>query len=148
MPITVLGTTQVEGTGSLSPRQRVVLEVLVCNRGVSVSTEQIADALWGDAVPSSYRKVVQTAVMQLRKLLGADAIETSVPGYRLRVPPGDVDAWRFADLVEHASAFAAVGELDRAVYALDDALAMWHGEPFQDLDRWPLAAAECARLQE
>ena len=102
-----------------------------------MSPEQLADALWGESAPDSWRKVVQTVVMRLRKILGADAIETSSAGYRLKVAPGDVDAWAFADLVDHARALAAVGELDRAVYALDDALAQWHGEPLQDLERWP-----------
>ena len=148
MAITVLGPTRVDGARALSPRDRVVLAVLVANRGASVTPEQLADALWGESAPDSWRKVVQTVVMRLRKILGAEAIETTSSGYMLRVAPRDVDAWRFADLIDHARELAAVGELDQAVYALDDALAQWHGDPFQDLDRWPLAAAEVARLEE
>jgi DNA-binding SARP family transcriptional activator len=148
MGITVLGPTQVAGAGTLSPRDRVVLGALVANRGASVPPDQLADALWGEAAPDTWRKVVQTVVMRLRKSLGAGAIETTSAGYQLKVAPADVDAWCFADLVDHARALAEVGELDRAVYALDDALAQWHGEPLQDLDAWPLAAAEVARLGE
>jgi DNA-binding SARP family transcriptional activator/WD40 repeat protein len=148
MGITVLGPTQVAGAGTLSPRDRVVLGVLVANRGASVAPGQLADALWGEAPPDSWRKVVQTVVMRLRKVVGASAIETTSAGYQLKVAPADVDAWCFADLVDHARALAEVGELDRAVYALDDALAQWHGEPLEDLDGWPLAAAEVARLRE
>ncbi|MGH8977215.1 MAG: AfsR/SARP family transcriptional regulator, partial [Acidimicrobiia bacterium] len=148
MGITVLGPTHIDGAGALSPRDRVVLGVLVANRGASVPPEQLADALWGEAAPHTWRKVVQTVVMRLRKILGAGAIETTSAGYLLRVAPGDVDAWSFADLVDHARALAEVGELDRAVYALDDALAHWHGEPLQDLERWPLAASAVARLEE
>jgi DNA-binding SARP family transcriptional activator/WD40 repeat protein len=146
--ITVLGPVRVDGAGALSPRDRVVLGVLVANRGGSVTPEQLADALWGEAVPHTWRKVVQTVVMRLRKVLGPGAIDTSSVGYRLKVAPGDVDAWLFADLVDQARARAEVGELDRAIYALDDALAQWRGEPLQDLERWPLAAAEVARLVE
>src|SRR5262245_55422126 len=106
MEITVLGPTRVDGAVALSPRDRVVLEALVANRGASVPPDQLADALWGETVPDSWRKVVQTVVMRLRKVLGAQAIETTSAGYLLKVGPGDVDAWRFADLVDQARALA------------------------------------------
>ena len=119
--IMVLGPTRVEGTDTLSPRDRVVLGVLVASRRVTVTPDQLAAALWGEEVPESWRKVVQTVVMRLRKILGAQAIETTSSGYMLTLAPGDVDAWRFADVIDHARELVALGELDRAVYAFDDA---------------------------
>jgi WD40 repeat protein/DNA-binding SARP family transcriptional activator len=133
---------------ALSPRDRIVLGALVANRGVSVSADQLADALWGDAVPASGRKVVQGAVARLRRSLGSSAIETTEAGYRLSLASENVDAWQFVDLVERAGELSQLGELDRAVYVLDLALASWRGDPLQELERWPLAAGEIARLQQ
>ncbi len=99
-------------------------------------------------VPDSWRKVVQTVVVRLRKTLGAEAIETTASGYRLAVAPDDVDAWCFADLLDRAQQFIELGELDRAIYALDEALASWRGDPLQGLEGWPFAAVEIERLHE
>jgi DNA-binding SARP family transcriptional activator/WD40 repeat protein len=146
--VRVLGPTRVEGGGALPPRDRIVLGVLVANRGVSVSADQVADALWGDAIPASGRKVVQGAVARLRRSLGSEAIETTEVGYRLSLAHEQVDAWQFVDLVERAGELAELRELDRVVYVLDLALEAWCGDPLQDLGDWPLAAGEIARLEQ
>lgn len=148
MGVCVLGPARVDGVHSLSPRDRVVIGVLVANRGVSVSADQLADALWAEAVPVSGRKIVQGAVARLRRSLGSSAIETTEAGYRLSLACEQVDAWQFVDLVERAGELAQLGELDRVVYVLDLALASWRGDPLQELGRWPLAAGEIARLQQ
>jgi DNA-binding SARP family transcriptional activator len=148
MAVCVLGSTTVDGSARLSQRDRTVLSVLVANRGVSVSHDQLADALWGEQVPGSGRKIVQGVVVRLRKALGRTAIETTPGGYRLVLAGDEVDAWRFGDLVERARELMDLGELDRAVYTLDEALGLWRGDPLQELEGWPLAAGEIVRLQQ
>jgi DNA-binding SARP family transcriptional activator len=87
MLISVLGPVAVDGNGSsLSPRDRVVLAALAMRRGEVVSSDLLADALWGESVPASYTKVIQGCVVRLRKLLGSAAIETRGDGYCLVVP--------------------------------------------------------------
>src|SRR5689334_1598218 len=73
MAIGVLGPLVVDGESSISPRDRVVLSVLVVRRGEFVAPDVLADALWGDAPPASAAKVVQGCVSRLRRLLGPDA---------------------------------------------------------------------------
>ena len=148
MGIRVLGPVAIDGAGQLSPRDRVVLGALVVDRDAVVGAERLADALWGDTPPASWRKVVQSSIVRLRRVLGANAIETMSTGYRLNLGIDDVDAWAFERLLDRASAFARYGEDDRAAFALDHALALWRGEPLADLEDWPPAAAEAVRLQE
>ena len=115
--ISVLGPLRIDGdVSSLGPRDRVVLEVLVLRPGEVVSAERLADAMWGDAPPATWNKVVQGCVVRLRKVLGAAAIETSPAGYRLTTPPDDVDAHRFERMVRRSSELLTLGEHDRAAY--------------------------------
>lgn len=146
--IRVLGPTRVEGTQRLSPQARVVLGVLVSTSGRSVSPDQLADALWADAQPESWRKIVQGVIVRLRKTLGHEAIETTTAGYRLALATDDVDAWRFADLVGRARRLMGLGELDLVVPVLDEALDLWDGDPLEELGRWSPALGEIAQLQQ
>ena len=57
MGIAVLGPLQVDGQANgLSPRDRVVLSALVVRDGEPISTEALADALWGQSLPASWSK--------------------------------------------------------------------------------------------
>lgn len=149
MDIAVLGPLEVNGTSrGLSRRDRVILAALVVHRGETVSREQLADALWGETVPDSWPKVVQGCVVRLRKLLGANAIETTPDGYRLRAHAQEVDAQRFEQLLGAAREQLALGDPDRALYALGQALALWRGHPLVELEDWSVGQAEMQRLQE
>ena len=84
-----------------------MLEVLVLRLGEVVSAERLADAMWGDVAPPTWNKVVQGSVVRLRKVLGAEAIETSPAGYRLTTAPDQVDAHRFERLARRSSELLA-----------------------------------------
>ncbi|SOC56883.1 BTAD domain-containing putative transcriptional regulator [Ornithinimicrobium cerasi] len=147
--ITVLGPVEVEDAGAaLSPRDRVVLSVLVARLGREVSADTLAEALWGEDPPPSAAKVVQGCVARLRRRLGPRAILTGPGGYRLVVPAEDVDAGRFQRLVHRARELLAVGHADQAAYAVDEALALWRGHPLRDLEDWGPGRGEAQRLVE
>ena len=122
MGIAVLGPLTVAGDGSLSPRDRVVLSALVVRSGSTISTEQLADALWGDQPPASWGKVVPGCITRLRKRLGADSIETVAGGYRLAVADDEVDVRRFERLAAKGHQLLALGEPDRAALAFRESL--------------------------
>ncbi len=149
MNIDVLGPVVV-GSGSVrvGPRDRVLLAALVACRGEVLSAERLADALWGDAPPASWAKVVQGCVTRLRKLLGRDAIETVGRGYRLVMPSELLDVARFEAGAARAGELLTLGEPDRAAYIAEQALSLWRGRPFVDLDGWEAAEFEAARLEE
>ena len=99
MGIAVLGPLEVDGTrDGLAPRDRVVLSALVVRAGDPISTDALADALWGDDLPASWAKVVHGCIARLRKRLGAAAIESVAAGYRLTVNESEVDNRRFERL--------------------------------------------------
>ncbi len=149
MRVGILGPLVVDGAnGSLSPRDRVVLAVLVLQGGQVVSTERLADALWGDDPPASAAKVVQGCVVRLRKVLGPAAIETHPTGYRLVLGADDVDLHRFERLVGRAREQLALQAPDRALQTAGEALALWRGRPFDDVEGWDDARIEAARIEE
>ncbi|GCD92303.1 BTAD domain-containing putative transcriptional regulator [Nocardioides sp. LS1] len=148
MGITVLGPLTVDGQPRLSPRDRVVLAALATGGDRPVTADQLKDALWGDTVPPSGTKILQGCIVRLRKALGPDAIQTSPGGYLLRLSADDVDARRFEVLVERGRELLTLGEADRAAYVLGEALALWRGDPFTDVEGWDPATAEAARLGE
>src|SRR5690348_18462796 len=51
-------------------RQRALLVSLLLRAGTSVSVDELAANVWGDAPPARARATLQTYVMRLRQLLG------------------------------------------------------------------------------
>jgi DNA-binding SARP family transcriptional activator len=80
-------------------RQRAVLAVLLLRANDVVSTEFLVDALWGEQPPRTATTALQNSIVALRKLLGADLLETRHPGYRLVVDRESIDLGRFERLV-------------------------------------------------
>ncbi len=147
--IAVLGPLSIHGdTAAVSPRDRVVLAALAVQPGDVVSAAALAEALWQDSPPVSWKKVVQGCVQRLRQVLGATAIETVQDGYRLTSAAGDVDTQMFQRLLDRGRELLAVGQPERAQYTLDEALALWRGTPLTDLTRTEAGRIEVARLAE
>jgi DNA-binding SARP family transcriptional activator/WD40 repeat protein len=148
--IGVLGPLTVAGDGPpLAPRDRVVLAALVVGRGGVVGADTLADARWnGSGPPASWSKVIQGCVVRIRKSVGVASIETDGKGYRLVAPPDDIDARRFELSLARARELLSTGEPDRAMYAADEALALWRGRPLPELDDWEPGRIEATRLAE
>ena len=89
-------------------------------------------------------------VSRLRKALpgGAELLVTRERGYQLQVDPERVDANRFERLLGEARAEHAAGRPEGAAARLEEALALWRGEPLADLAYEPFAQAEAARLAD
>ncbi|MFT7610997.1 MAG: putative ATPase/DNA-binding SARP family transcriptional activator [Candidatus Aldehydirespiratoraceae bacterium] len=141
----VLGEVEIDGQGPLrSAAQRVLLAVLVLDRGQVVSSEKIAEHVWGDDQPVNPVASLQNHVSRLRRLLPDElAIVAIGSGYRLEAPNSAIDLVRFESLFESASAADPGSRLDE----VDAALSLWSGPPFTGLDD-PYAASERLRLEE
>jgi DNA-binding SARP family transcriptional activator len=125
MRVSLLGPFEVDGGAARpGPRDRVVLEALAINPGTVVRADQLADALWGDAPPESWKKVVHGCILRLRKILGRELIRTMPQGYQLVISSDDVDAQRFSWLVGRGRELLTLGEADRAADCFGDALAL------------------------
>src|SRR5262249_55314302 len=139
MEFRILGPLEVAGPAGEVPvpgvRLRTVLAVLLTNPNEPVSADRLGEALFGeDASPSAVGNG-RVHVSRLRRALGddPDLLATAQGGYRLRVRPGELDADSFAELVANARPLIAT-EPDRAASMLRDALALWRGRPFADLE--------------
>ncbi len=126
------------------PKQRALLALLLLEAGRVVSTDRLTDAIWAGDPPPTAVASLQNFVAQLRKSLGAEAIETRSPGYLVRLGPAQLDLARVRRLVDEARA----SEPQRRAKLLDEALGLWRGEPLADFRYEAFAEAEIARLEE
>jgi DNA-binding SARP family transcriptional activator len=148
MSIGVLGPLSHEGAAAFGRRDRAVLTALAMCVGRTVTADRLADAVWGSDPPSTAHKALQGCVVRLRKVLGAEAIETCGHGYRLVVPADEVDSRRFERMAARSRELLAMGEPDRAAELVAQALELWRGGAFEELGSWDLAAIEAGRLDE
>ncbi|MEO3885330.1 BTAD domain-containing putative transcriptional regulator [Nonomuraea sp. B5E05] len=132
----------------LTGRQRALLAALLLDAGQVVSVERLADRLWGDEIPPSAPARVRALIAELRRALGdhgQDVIVTRSPGYLVRAAA--TDTAELASLVARGHRAAEDGRHPEAVARHDEALALWRGDPYQDL-AGPVAHAERHRLEE
>ena len=118
--------------GSAGRSNAPTLAILLLNVNRVVSVERLADALYAGAPPVTAVTQVQRQMSDLRRLLGADAIETRAPGYVLRVDPERLDLGRFERLTQDAAQALERNERQAAVDLLRRALELWRGTPLAD----------------
>ena len=144
----ILGPLEVwEGDAALQlggQRQRAVLALLALHPGEVVPSERLITELWGESPPPTAATALQNAISQLRKVLGADVVETRAPGYALRVEKEAIDARRFERLLSEAKG----AEPGRRAGLLHEALQLWRGPPLGDFAYESFAQNEAARLDE
>src|SRR4051812_20411541 len=145
----LLGPLEVSRDGETLPlagqRQRAIVAVLLLAANRLVPTDRLVDALWGEQPPRTATVSLRNALVELRKLLGPDALETRAPGYVLHVDPQHVDLLRFEQALARARAAAAPAERGAL---LREALAEWRGPPLPELPYVPFAQGEIRRLEE
>ena len=124
-------------------RQRAVLALLAIHVGEVVPSERLITYLWGESPPPTAATSLQNAISQLRKSLGADAVETRAPGYAL----GREKRRRRAS-VRGAPDRGATAEPDRRIRLVREALELWRGPPLADFAYEPFAQNEAGRLEE
>jgi DNA-binding SARP family transcriptional activator len=128
-------------------RQRALLAILLLHANRTVSREQIVDALWGENVPDSVHKMVQTHVSQLRKALPEPRLHTRPPGYLLEVGDEELDLARFQRSVAEARQALSQNNPREARELLGHVLALWRGRALAEFSE-PFAQHESARLEE
>jgi predicted ATPase/DNA-binding SARP family transcriptional activator len=129
-------------------RQRAVLAQLLLRAGNAVSREQLIDLVWGEEPPRTADGSLQVYIHGLRRLLGADRIETSGRSYRLRAEPDELDLKRFESLVARARSALGQGRAADAADDLETALALWRGAALADLAGEPELTAAAQALEE
>jgi DNA-binding SARP family transcriptional activator len=131
-----------------SPRQRVLLAVLVTHANEVVPVGSLIDALWPAEPPETAANIIQGYVSDLRKALGRDAIATRGRGYAAIVDDDRVDLRRFERGLSEGAAALVRGDPRAASDHLSSALGLWRGAALADLDGEDAVRALAARLDE
>ncbi len=131
-----------------APKHRALLATLALNPGEVVSVSGLIDALWGDQPPATAEKTLQTYVSALRKQFGGDIIMTHGGGYQLGPDVGEVDAIQLDDAVVAGRAHLGHGDATAARRSFTAALALWRGNPLDDLAAGSTRDGQVARLDE
>ncbi|HEX2432990.1 MAG TPA: AAA family ATPase [Gaiellaceae bacterium] len=111
---------------------RLLFVYLVAAQSRPVSTDELADAIWGESPPATWEKALTVIASKLRGLVAEDGITlTNAFGcYRLDLPEGTwVDLFAAASAAQDAEDALAAGELDHARAAAESAESL-AGRPF------------------
>ncbi|MCD4532830.1 AAA family ATPase [Nocardioides sp. cx-169] len=172
----ILGPTLaiVDGApASLSARRlRSLLAALVLWRGQATRAERLIDVLWQGAPSPGAANTLQGYVASLRRTLEPQRRPRAAPsillhepgGYRLDLGADQIDAERFESAVDAGRSFlqrfpdptrphltaagSAAGSAAEALQAdLAEAMGLWRGEAYADLEDFTPAATERRRLE-
>jgi DNA-binding SARP family transcriptional activator len=174
LEVDVLGPVRVRSAGVPlelgSQRHRQVVAALALAAGEPVSGPQLIERIWGERPPATALATLHGYIAALRRILEpgraprspSDVLVTEGDAYVLRVGSGDRDEHVFEERIRSArTRLVVVGDhlrprvgrdgretVERALDELDDALALWRGDPYADLVEDPVAAAHRARLED
>jgi DNA-binding SARP family transcriptional activator len=135
------GGRRIEITGA---QRLAMLSMLALRAGERVSTADLIGGIWDEEAPDQARHALHVYISQLRRALGADAIETRRGGYRLCVDKEHVDALVFEQIAGRVNG----GPPEETLAELLDALALWHGPALDGAVESPTLRAAARRLEE
>lgn len=129
-------------------QQRALLAILLLQPDSVVSTDRLVELLWPEAAPGRPKTAIQGYVSGLRKVLGPEAILTRGGGYLLAAEPGQLDVFRFEELLTAAREALAGEAHESARASLTQALSLWRGSALADFTYESWAQDEIGRLEE
>ncbi|WP_164465830.1 AfsR/SARP family transcriptional regulator [Actinoplanes teichomyceticus] len=136
------------------PKVAAVLTALALHANQWVSLDRLTAAVWGDTAPPSARVNLRGYAARVRCAMrtaapdGDDRLTSGRARYRLRLDPGELDVDVFHALAEQARAALRDGRAGEAIPLLDRALALWHGEPAENVPRVPTIEPLLTALEE
>lgn len=171
MNIEVLGALAVQENGvsitPTAPKPRQVLALLALHADRVVPVTALIEELWGAAPPRSARTTLQTYVLQLRELIAAalqrteqdeaaesrprtakDVLVTMPSGYMLASGGGQSDVRTFERLAGTGYRAMDADDFPGAARQLREALALWSGNAFADVQAGAQLEMEIKRLEE
>jgi predicted ATPase/DNA-binding SARP family transcriptional activator len=143
-----------EGFQPIEGRLGHLLAVLLARVNETVSSDLLIDTVWDGAPTSGARSRLQVAVNRLRSLLEPgrrgdwEDLISRPNGYVLQVDEDRYDARAFEADLRSAREARGMGETERAVTLLTDALERWHGDAFSRFLDTDVVRVEAERLEE
>ncbi|MEU6381134.1 AfsR/SARP family transcriptional regulator [Streptomyces sp. NPDC046909] len=169
MDIDVLGALDVRENGvsiaPTAPKPRQVLALLALHADQVVPVAGLIEELWAAKPPRSARTTLQTYVLQLRELItvalekdapdegeparsAKDVLVTSPGGYLLVTGGGTSDVREFERLAGTGYRAMDAGDFPGAARKLREALSLWTGAAFADVQTGNQLQMEAKRLDE
>ncbi|WP_405817726.1 AfsR/SARP family transcriptional regulator [Streptomyces sp. NBC_00838] len=172
MRIDLLGVLDVRENGvsvaPTAPKPRQVLALLALHADRVVPVSALIDELWAGRPPRSARTTLQTYVLQLRDLIALaldqqapdvesdspprrrakDVLVTTPGGYMLVLGEGSSDVREFERLSGTGYRAIDQGDFRGASRLLREALALWTGSAFADVQTGAQLEMESKRLEE
>jgi predicted ATPase/DNA-binding SARP family transcriptional activator len=130
-PLRLLDGVRWHDTPVAGDRARTLIALLVRHGREGLSVDRLVGELWGDDPPANPAKALQVVVSRTRAGTCPDVVERTERGYRLGLPPADVDVLRLAGLVRTAREALAAGDAATARRAAADACRLG-GTPTDD----------------
>jgi len=134
-------------------KQRQMLAVLLLDCNKPVSLDRLSEELWGDSPPRSAVANLRSYASTLRADLeragvSAQRLTTVRNGYLLRVESGERDLDRCEDLASQAATAFRKRDFAEAGRLLGEALALWRGPAFADVEASPTLTARIHGIDE
>lgn len=170
MDIDILGALDVRENGvsiaPTAPKPRQVLALLALHADQVVPVGGLIEELWAGKPPRSARTTLQTYVLQLRELItvalhadlqaaqgcpprtAKEVLVTSPGGYLLVTGGGTSDVREFERLAGTGYRAMDAGDYPGAARKLREALGLWSGAPFADVQTGTQLQMEAKRLDE
>jgi DNA-binding SARP family transcriptional activator len=114
-----------------------VLAALLLSGSRPVPAEVLADLVWDAGTPGApvhWRAALHSAVSRLRRQLGREVVEFSSDGYQIRTDSDRLDLLQFNELVAAADTQLGLGEPDKSLALLNDAIHLWRGPALGNVD--------------
>ncbi|WP_307828595.1 BTAD domain-containing putative transcriptional regulator [Antrihabitans sp. YC2-6] len=141
--VALLGEVSTRRDGALvvlpGARARSLLVALAEQPGRSRTAQALIDDVWGEEPPRSPMNALHTQVSRLRAALPEGVLEAGPGGYRLALTKSQVDVTLARLLEQRAQQRHAEGDHRGCLDVVDQAKALWRGDPGADLADGPLA---------
>ena len=130
------------------PQPRALVALLARHMPDVVTNETIAETFWPDREDSGIDSAIHVVVNRVRRALSKEIIETAGGGYRLNIPPTNLDVTRFRLHAKRGRQLFTLGHPRKATESLRQALAQWNGPAVADLRKLDFAERWAAQLDE
>ncbi len=134
-----------------APMPRALLALLIIKKNSVVPMWQIVEELWREP-PQSAVNIVRQYICKLRTMLNSfvpsSQIGTYSGGYDMTVDPGVLDSTIFEERISTGQGLLVVGRVDEAIQTLGEAVDLYRGPAYFDVERGAAVLIERVRLDE
>jgi DNA-binding SARP family transcriptional activator len=130
---------------------RIVMAALLLKANTTVSSAQLAEALWENQAPPNASATIRTYVARLRRILGprGTRLVSRPSGYTIEVPEAaELDLGRLERLRSQLREASDARHWEQVILTSGEGLDLWRGMPLEDIPSSALCRSVGAGLDE